>query len=113
MCVFIFSKFDIHTMNYCIAVNTQRNLGSLCEAVNMIIAQTPKLFCSRLRGINNFFIRPAEDIIKLGMGVSSTFKTFNSSQIIQLQAFGYLSRLEQRNGLGMRRPKKQTKTSGA
>lgn len=63
---FFCSKFDIHAMNYCVAVNMQRNLNSLCEAVDLIIGQTPKLFCSQLKGINNFFIRTADNIMNLG-----------------------------------------------
>lgn len=28
-----FSKLDIHAVHYCIAINTQRNQKSLCEAI--------------------------------------------------------------------------------
>lgn len=45
----------------------QRNLNTLCEAVNVFIGQTPKLFCTHLRGISNYFIRPATDVMNIGI----------------------------------------------
>lgn len=67
-CLFYeFSKLDIHAMQYCLAINTNSNQETFCDAIDTVIGKSPKMFCTRLKTmLNNYFFRPVERILHIG-----------------------------------------------
>lgn len=62
------SKLDIHVMQYCLAINTNSNQPTFCNAIDNVIGKSPKLFCTRLKAtLNNYFFRPVERISNIGI----------------------------------------------
>lgn len=61
------SKLDIHVMQYCLAINSHSNQNTFCGAIDHVMGKSPKSFCSYFKALNNYYIRPADRILDIGI----------------------------------------------
>lgn len=54
-------------MQYCLAINTNSNQETFCNAIDIVTGKSPKMLCTRLKAtLNNYFFRPVERILNIG-----------------------------------------------
>lgn len=107
----IYSKFDIHVMQYCLVINMQRNQDTFCEAINHIVGQSPKTFCLHLKALNNYFMLPAQATSDIGKPFITTYYLLKHWKTMQLKFIILQFRLKKWKRLGMYWSQKQTNSS--
>lgn len=85
-------------MQYCLAINSHGNEDNFCDAIDHIIGQSPKLFCTHLKALKNFFIRPADRIVDIGKWIA---QKKNHKKFVYQFLFHFIFRFEAWNCFGL------------